>query len=319
MDEQRLREILEQNVEVPVIVDDKLKNTYAQLEGRERPAKRKGLRPVRMALAAAALIGALCVTATAATVMMRQSRIQLIDSEAEKWEVIEKELENQANDPDAPGAVVAGNGFDGAYDYQSTAGDLEDWWNGYGKAFLEEVQGTESDGWTKMRKFQNEDGSIVMRYMGERPSDFISLWEGTPVDLSWLEEHYTLVPGSQRACMYMSSASGKKEGFSFSGEFQGQGDAAFTMIVSQDSRPFAAAAYQVTEGYDHVELYQTGDGAEVLIRIGTSDSGKSVFWANFTAGCSSFYLWGTEMELEDIRAVLDSAKLSNLLEAIPEE
>ena len=32
MDEQKLREILEQNVEVPVIVDDKLKNTYAQLD-----------------------------------------------------------------------------------------------------------------------------------------------------------------------------------------------------------------------------------------------------------------------------------------------
>lgn len=317
MDEQRLREILEQNVEVPVIVDDKLKNTYAQLEGRERPAKRKGLRPVRMALAAAALIGALCVTATAATVMMRQSRIQLIDSEAEKWEVIEKELENQANDPDAPGAVVVGNGFDGAYDYQSTAGDLEDWWNGYGKAFLEEVEGTESDGWTKMRKFQNEDGSIVMRYIGERASDFIGLWEGTPVDLSWLEENYSSVPDSQTA--FMRLVSGKKEAFSFSGEFQGQGDAAFTMIVGQVDRPFAAATYQVTEGYDHVELYQTSDGAEVLIRIGTSDSGKSVFWANFTAGCNSFYLWGTEMELEDIRAVLDSAKLSNLLETIPEE
>lgn len=55
MTEQKLREILEQKVEVPVMVDNKLKNTYAQLEGGERPAKRKGLRTVRMALLAAVL------------------------------------------------------------------------------------------------------------------------------------------------------------------------------------------------------------------------------------------------------------------------
>lgn len=317
MDERKLHEILGQDLEVPEMVNKKLQETYALVAQKKPPAQRRGFRPLRTVLIAAAAAVLLCGTAAAATVMMRQSRIQLIDSEAEKWEVIEKELENQANDPEAPGAVVVGNGFDSAYDYQSTAGNLEDWWNGYGQALLEEVEGTKSDGWTKMRKFQNEDGSIGMRYMGERTSDFVGLWEGTPVDLSWLEEHYTLVPGSQRA--YVRFDTGKKEGFYFSGEFQGQGDAAFTMIVGQDNRPFAAATYQVTEGYDHVELYQTSDGAEVLITIGTTDSGKSVFRANFTAGCNSFYLWGTEMELEDICAVLDSAKLSNLLEAVPEE
>ena len=65
MTEQKLREILEQKVEVPVMVDNKLKNTYAQLEGRERPAKRKGPRTVRVALIAAvlAVAGALCVAA----------------------------------------------------------------------------------------------------------------------------------------------------------------------------------------------------------------------------------------------------------------
>lgn len=65
MTEQKLREILEQKVEVPVMVDNKLKNTYAQLEGRERPAKRKRSRAVRMVLVAAALavVGVLCIAA----------------------------------------------------------------------------------------------------------------------------------------------------------------------------------------------------------------------------------------------------------------
>lgn len=313
MDERRLQDILGQDVEVPDMVNKKLEQTYAQLEGGQRPVKRQGVRPVRMALiAAAALIGVLCATATAATVMARQSRIQLINSEEEKWEVLENAFENHDGDTDAPSVVAVGDGFNSAYDYRSMADETEDWWDGYGQTPLEEVEGTEDDGWTKMRTFQNEDGSIAMRYIGEAVSDFSGLWEGTPVDLSWLEEHYTFVPDTQRA--FMRFDSGKRQGFSFSGEFQGQGDAAFTMSVSQWKRPYAETTYQMTEGYDHVELYQTSDGAEVLIKIGTSDSGKSVFWTRFTAGRNSFSLWGAEMELEDIRAVLDSLKLSNLMQ-----
>lgn len=66
MDEQRLQTILGQELEVPDMINRKLEETYAQLEGRRRPAKRRGVRPVRTALIAAALVAALCVTATAA-------------------------------------------------------------------------------------------------------------------------------------------------------------------------------------------------------------------------------------------------------------
>lgn len=315
MDEQKLYRILGQDVEVPDMIHKKLEQTYAQLEGGQRPAKRRGVRPVRVMLIAAAAVALLCGTAAAATVMLRQSRTYLINSEEEKWEVLENALENHDGDTDAPSVVAIGGGYNSAYDYQSTAGETEDWWNGYGQTPLEEVEGTEDDGWTKMRTFQNEDGSIAMKYIGEAVSDFRGLWEGTPIDASWLEEHYTSVPDSQTA--YMRFVSGKKQEFSFGGEFQGQGDATFTMSVSQWDRPFAETTYQMTEGYDHVELYQTGDDVEVLIEMGTSDSGRSVFWASFTAGCNSFSLHGTQMELEDIRAVLDSLSLSNLLQDAP--
>ena len=72
MTEQRLHEILGQNVEAPAMVDKKLENTYAQLQGKRRTAKRKGLRPVRTVLIAAAAIALLCGTATAAYQIFRQ-------------------------------------------------------------------------------------------------------------------------------------------------------------------------------------------------------------------------------------------------------
>lgn len=65
MDEQRLQDILRQNVEAPDLVNRKLEETYARLEGRQPQSRRKGPRPLRMALIAAALaaVGLLCVAA----------------------------------------------------------------------------------------------------------------------------------------------------------------------------------------------------------------------------------------------------------------
>lgn len=272
--------------------------------------KRKKMTPWRGAAIAACLCAALLGTATAANIIARQSRVYLIHEENKMWDVVESALANKA-DSDVPEAVVVGGGYDGAYEYKTSADDLENWWNAYGDTPLEEAEGTEEDGWAKMRIFQRE-GALEYRYLGETISDFSGLWDGTPIDATWLEGHYTPVPDSQRA--YMKFVSGQKEHFSYRGEFQGQQGAAFTVQVTQWNRPFADTTFQMTEGYDHVELYQTQDGAEALIKMGTTNSGKSVFWVSFTAGCNSFSLWGTETKLEDIRAVLDSLSLSNLLE-----
>lgn len=65
MDEQRLRDILGQTLEVPDMVNKKLEETYARLEGRQPPAKHRTPRPLRTALIAAALaaVGLLCIAA----------------------------------------------------------------------------------------------------------------------------------------------------------------------------------------------------------------------------------------------------------------
>lgn len=68
MDEQRLRRVLEQDVEVPDMINKKLEQTYARLEGGQRPAKRRGARPVRVMLIAAAAVALLVTTVAAATV-----------------------------------------------------------------------------------------------------------------------------------------------------------------------------------------------------------------------------------------------------------
>ena len=66
MDERKLYEVLGQDLEVPDMVNRKLQETYALVEKKERPAKRRGFRPVRTMLIAAAAAALLCGTAAAA-------------------------------------------------------------------------------------------------------------------------------------------------------------------------------------------------------------------------------------------------------------
>lgn len=73
MDEKRLYDILGQNVEVPDMVNKRLEQTYGLVTQKKRPAKRWGFRPVRTVLVAAALIAALCATATAAYQLFQQN------------------------------------------------------------------------------------------------------------------------------------------------------------------------------------------------------------------------------------------------------
>lgn len=174
------------------------------IEEAEMMQKRKKTTAWRWALVAACLSAALLGTAAAANVIARQSRTHLINEKDELWNVVESAMADKEDD-DVPAAVAVGGGYDGAYEYKTSADDLENWWNAYGDTPLEEVEGTEEDGWTKMRTFQRE-GTLEHRYLGETISDFNSLWDGTPIDASWLEEHYTPVPDTQTA--YMKFISG---------------------------------------------------------------------------------------------------------------
>ena len=65
MDERKLYEILGQDVEVPDMVNKKLEQTYALAAQKQPTAKRRGFRPVRTVLIAAAAAALLCGTAAA--------------------------------------------------------------------------------------------------------------------------------------------------------------------------------------------------------------------------------------------------------------
>lgn len=72
MDERKLHEILGQDLEVPDMVNKKLREAYALVEQKARPAKWRGFRPLRTVLIAAATAALLCGTATAAYQFFRQ-------------------------------------------------------------------------------------------------------------------------------------------------------------------------------------------------------------------------------------------------------
>ena len=72
MDERKLHKILGQDLEVPDMVNKKLREAYALVEQKARPAKRRGFRPLRTVLIAAAAAALLCGTAAAAYQVFRQ-------------------------------------------------------------------------------------------------------------------------------------------------------------------------------------------------------------------------------------------------------
>ena len=66
MDERKLHEILGQDLEVPNMVNKKLEEVYALVEQRERPGKRRRVRPLHTVKIAAAAVALLCGSAAAA-------------------------------------------------------------------------------------------------------------------------------------------------------------------------------------------------------------------------------------------------------------
>lgn len=77
MDERKLYEILGQDVEVPDMVNKKLEQTYALAAQKQPTARRRGFRPLRTVLIAAATAALLC--GTAAAVVLRGLNRQVLD------------------------------------------------------------------------------------------------------------------------------------------------------------------------------------------------------------------------------------------------
>ena len=291
-----------------------MKNLMDQREAAlEKPAKRRGARPLRMALAAAAVCAALVVTAGAATFVSRQARINFFDSYEEAADAARR---------DGPGADNGVIGFliQDLEDYDEMGGlDMERWWNGEpGQTLVEEADGGPEDGWTARRVFQGRFGDqtyLFHKYKAERLSDLNNLWDVW--DTAWLEEHYTFSPETLYA--EQMELDGAPDRLTLIGEFRGQGGAVFNIQYSWRAGQALGDQSYLREGLDHHEVYTTADGVEATIMTATTHSGKTAFWVNAIFGYGNFSMFGNEVELDELYPILDSLHLSKMLEVIPAE
>lgn len=137
------------------------------------------------------------------------------------------------------------------------------------------------DGWTARRVFQSSVSAT-------------------------LEERYTANPcGSfARTIEYRNEL----RLIAVGGEYHGEEGDWFHISWSWDGSSSYGDEYRAVGNKQFAELYTTADGME---------TGKSVFWVGLNGGHSSFGMHGTQVELEEIHAILDSLNLSRVLDYEP--
>lgn len=279
----------------------------------QKPAKRRGVRPLRAGLIAAAVCAALAVTAGAATLVSRQAKINFFDSYEEALAAARQ---------DEPGVDNGIYGFStqDLEDYDELESlNMERWWNGeLGQTLVEEADGGPEDGWTARRVFQGRFGNqtyLFHKYKAERLSDVNRLWDVW--DTTWLEEHYTFAPETLYA--EQMELDGAPSRLTLIGEFRGQEGAVFNIQYSWRADLALGDQNYLREGLDHHEVYTTADGVEVTIMTATTNTGKTAFWADAIFGHGNFSMFGNEVEMNELYTILDSLHLSKMLEVIPAE
>lgn len=266
--------------------------TQAMLDPPKAPENRR--RGLTGALLAAAAIAMLTVTAAAAVLWQNQIKIVESPEEAARME------------PDSQNAIALGT-YDGDWEYQPPTELISVWWEEFQARGAEEVPGAAQDGWSAKQMLQ-EDGQTKTRYLGNALSAFDGVWQGMPLNTGWLETQYTPVEGAQTC--YTSWQGRELREFDLIGAYKSRdGSAAFTLEYHRHSAVLGNQ-YILSGSYDHSETYVTADGAETVISTGRSRSGKSLVWADLVLGRNSFHLVGTQMELEDVYALLDSLNLA---------
>ena len=282
--------------------------TLAKVRG-EAAARRPRRRPVwgkLLAVAAAAAV----LTTTGLAVGVSQGWVHFFPSEEE---VVQAAMAGAEGD-------TAGHSVPSRNDYEElqSVGELADLrlesTLSEGETLVEHAQGTPSDGWTRMRTVEyEEDGRRLWDsdYQADGLSALAPIWD-TGLDLTWLEENCTPNPGAGLATFHR--AAGEELAVSFYaeliGEYRGEDGQIFNLqyVYEKGSEPLDQ--YRLAEGY--CEYYTTQDGVQAAIQIETSHTGKSLFWVDVSVGEIDFSMFGTQVELEEIHAILDSLELSQM-------
>lgn len=278
----------------------------ALMTGRAESEQRRGRGPW-MKRGAIAALAAVLLVGTAAAVGVSQGWIHFFSSEEEIL---------QATLAGTDGGTT-GYGFYGGADYgelqsiQEMADAAYTWAEEQG-TLIQQAQGTAPDGWTRMwTEEYDEDGQLLWEtyYQADGLSPLDALWD-TGLDLTWLEAHYT--PASDGGLADFRRAAGEDDIFraELVGEYQGEDGQVFNLQYTYEKGSTPADQYQLVDGY--YEYYTTQDGVQVAIQVETSHTGKSMLWVTVYAGEIDFSMTGTQVELEELHAILDSLELSRL-------
>ena len=271
------------------------------------PPAEKRHRGPWMKRGAIAALAAVLLVGTAAAVGVSQGWIHFFSSEEE---ILQATLAGTDGD-------TTGYGFYGGADYselqsiQEMADAAYTWAEEQG-TLVQQAQGTAPDGWTRMwTEEYDEDGQLLWEtyYQADGLSPLDALWD-TGLDLTWLEAHYT--PASDGGLADFRRAAGEDDIFraELVGEYQGEDGQVFNLQYTYEKGSTPADQYQLVDGY--YEYYTTQDGVQVAIQVETSHTGKSMFWVTVYAGEIDFSMTGTQVELEELHAILDSLELSRL-------
>ena len=222
----------------------------------------------------------------------------------------------QAASAGATGGVAGYASYEGDdYEDLQSVQERADWLmehTGAEETLLAQAQGTPEEGWSRMKTVEcQREGRTLWEstYQADRFSDLTGLWD-TGLDLAWLEEHYSPVPRTGLAIL--RGEKGEEASFyvSMVGELQGEEDQIFNLQYIYEKGRAPADSYILTQGYH--EYYETADGVQTAIRMETTRSGKSFFWVDLDLGEKQFYMGGSQLELEEIHAILDHLGLAGL-------
>lgn len=160
-------------------------------------------------------------------------------------------------------------------------------------------------------ELQEKDNSKAF-YRADSLSDLKEQWGSADWNLDWLEQHYSAVPGSHVAIHQYPQNSKDAESVELIGEYVGENGQIFNLDYCYHPDWSASDSYQLVDGYEVAEYYETGDGVSVAIEMATSKTGQSVFWVIFESGQTSFNMFGTQTSLDEIKDIVDSLNLSAL-------
>lgn len=299
----------EEDCPIPESFDRELAQRLAELpEKRPVSGRRRGRRLV--VLAASALLLMACTGAAALT--LSQGRFFFFDNE-------EDLIAAATSAARAQGSDTAGYGEYGRDDYhrEDMLERARIWLEEDSEDIVEvlaQAQGTPEDGWTRMRTVRSWWGDVLCEesyYQGDSLSGLAGVWS-IPWELDWLEEHYQARPGAHLAHVRRDAGTGEVIYVDAVGEYEGENGAIFNLQYLYQPGADFWDEFMLTEGMELTEQYETRDGAVAAIAMAKTETGKTFFWVDYRVGEIAFSMGGTQLELEDIHAIVDSLNLSAL-------